>query len=77
MDTYQKFGTRSMQYQRNQELVARLSDPSDTEIGLAFCQVCETTFGHTGKLRHIFTCNDCYESVESERFFIGKARRSF
>jgi protein-arginine kinase activator protein McsA len=77
MDVYQKFGTRSLQYQRNQELVARLFDSSDTEIGLAFCQVCEATFGHTGRLRHIFTCNECYESVESERFFIGRVRKGY
>lgn len=77
MEVYEKFGKRNPQFQRNQELLNRLSDPSDTEIGLAFCQVCEATFGHTGRLRHIFTCNDCYESVESERFFMGRLRRSY
>jgi len=77
MEVYEKFGKRNPQFQRNQELLNRLFDPSDTEIGLAFCQVCEVTFGHTGRLRHIFTCNDCYESVESERFFMGRLRRSY
>ena len=76
MGVYEKFGIRNPQHKRNQELLARLSDPSDKEVGLAFCQVCEATFGHSGKLRHIFTCNDCFESVESERFFIGKIRRN-
>lgn len=74
MDVYEKFGTRAAQYRYNQELLAQLSDPDNKTVGKAMCQVCERTFGHTGYVKHVFTCNDCYASLESERFFVGKIR---
>lgn len=76
METYEKFGTRSQQYKDNQELLKRLNDPSNQTVGKALCQVCERRFGHSGFVKHVFTCNDCYESIESERFFLGRLTRS-
>ena len=76
METYEKYGIRSQQYKDNQELIKQLNDPDNQSVGSALCQVCERRFGHSGYVRHVFTCNDCFEQVESERFFLGRLRRS-
>lgn len=74
MSTQEKFGKYSDQYKDNQKLLARLADPTDKEIGKAMCQRCERVFGHSGYVRQLFTCNDCFMSLESERFFVGNFR---
>lgn len=76
MENYQKYGIRSQQYKDNQELLKQLNDPSNKTVGRALCQVCELTFGHSGYIRHVFTCNECFEEVENERFFLGRLRRA-
>jgi hypothetical protein len=76
VDTYEKYGTRSQQYKDNQKLLEQLNDPNNVTVGRAMCQVCERTFGHSGYVKQLFTCNDCFESIESERFFLGRLIRS-
>lgn len=77
MDVYEKFGKRNPVYIKNQELLKRLSDPTDKEIGRAMCNRCEGVFGHSGHIRQLFCCNSCYESLEDERFFMGRIRRGY
>lgn len=76
MELYEKFGTRSQQYKDNQKLLNQLSDPANKVVGRALCQVCEQTFGHSGRVKHVFTCNGCFEEIEHERFFLGRLTRS-
>lgn len=76
MEVYEKFGIRSQQYKDNQKLLEQLYDKKNKVVGLALCQVCERTFGQSGSVKHVFTCNDCFESIETERFFIGRLVRS-
>ena len=76
METYEKFGTRSQQYKNNQKLLQQLNDINNDFVGRALCQVCERTFGHSGGVKHVFTCNECFEEIENERFFLGRLTRS-
>lgn len=76
MEVYEKFGIRSQQYKDNQELLNKLSDPENKVVGRALCRSCERTFGHSGTVKHVFTCNDCFHAIETERFFLGRLVRS-
>lgn len=71
---YEKFGYKNPQHKYNQKLLEQVMDPANKVAGRAMCQRCERLFGHKGTVKHIFTCNDCYASIESERFFVGRIR---